>query len=178
MSSSFQSVRSTGSRAWTLSPTSPARSWSRKFAARTHLTSWHSTGRALATDTARGRLLPASTAMILAPLAATGGGRWRSPLFGASGGHIHERPLDSASTAGASAGPALLAHLPTCRSQTPISRPLVKALGGHLRAAPGSHQIALQGIGETGSSALPRWPQSQSSRHRSSRRPEQQLEQV
>jgi hypothetical protein len=45
-----------------------AGSSSRKLPAKTASTSWHSAGEALSTDTARGRLLSATTAMILVPL--------------------------------------------------------------------------------------------------------------
>src|SRR5271165_5804163 len=87
---------------------------SRKLPARTSSTSWHSAGEALCTDTARGRLLAAATAMIFVPLPRRVGPT-PSPLFSRSRRSRPQRPLlTSTCHAPADAAPVVAAPLPTC----------------------------------------------------------------
>src|SRR5579875_2318994 len=96
---------------------------SRKLPAKTSSTSWHSAGEALSTATARGRLLPAATTMILLPLPRRPDREapfWRSRRW-------HPRTLrpDSVGPARVIGCPGVAAPLPTCRCA-----PVAETVGG------------------------------------------------
>jgi hypothetical protein len=87
---------------------------SRKLPARTYSTSWHSAGEALSTDTARGRLLPAATAMIFVPLPRRVGPTAKPPFWRSRKWHRRTPHPDSAFPAGADAEPEASAPVSTC----------------------------------------------------------------
>src|SRR3954471_23028784 len=94
---------------------SRAGSSSRKLPARTSSTSWHSAGEALSTDTARGRLLSAATAMIFVPLPRRVGPTAKPPFWRSRRSHPRTLLPDSACLAHAAAWPTIAAPLPTSR---------------------------------------------------------------
>jgi hypothetical protein len=109
------SFSSSGSESYTLSPISRAGSWSRKLPARTSSTSRHSTGEALSTDTARGRLLSAAIAMILVPLPRRVGPTAKPPFWRSRRLHPRTPHPDSTCLVHADALPEASAPLPVFR---------------------------------------------------------------
>jgi hypothetical protein len=93
---------------------SRAGSSSRKLPARTYSTSWHSAGEALSTDTARGRLLSAATAMIFVPLPRRVGPTAKPSFLRSRKWHRRTPHPDSAFPARAGAWPRASAPVPTC----------------------------------------------------------------
>ena len=87
----------------------------RKLPARTYSTSWHSAGEALSTDTARGRLLSAATAMIFVPLPRRVGPTAKPPFWRSRKWHRRTPHPDSAFPARADAELGASAPVPTCR---------------------------------------------------------------
>jgi hypothetical protein len=100
-----------------------------EVSARTNLTSWHSVGETLSTNTARGRLLPAAPAMISVPLH-VGWGQRRSPLLGARESCIHERFFQFRLSSLVQMPGKPLQH----RFQLPVAHPLLEsAVAGLVR---------------------------------------------
>lgn len=94
---------------------SRAGSSSRKLPARTSSTSWHSAGKALWTDTARGRLLPVATATILVPLPRRVGPMARPPFWRSRRLHPRTPPPASTALVHANVEPATSKPLRGCR---------------------------------------------------------------
>ncbi len=96
-------------------PISLAGNWSRKLPGRAHSTNWHSTGEALSTATARGRLVPAVTAMILVPLPRRVGPTAKPLFWRWRKWHLQTLRPDSTGLVREDAVPAQSKPVPVCR---------------------------------------------------------------